>query len=82
VYGFEGSVDRSDCSLPICLAGQYLNASRNACTPCPRGYYQVNKIKLNNLEVFKAEVNLPTNKKKAKKDGENTWTLDSHWSKE
>jgi len=36
----SGSSEVSDCSLPICLAGQYLNASTNVCTLCPRGSYQ------------------------------------------
>ena len=34
------STQVSQCSLPICTPGQYLNATLNACTPCPRGYYQ------------------------------------------
>jgi len=36
----QGSVESSACSLPICLAGQYLNATMNACTLCPQGFYQ------------------------------------------
>jgi hypothetical protein len=36
----QGSVSYSDCSLPICAAGQYLNATVNACTECNPGFYQ------------------------------------------
>jgi len=36
----QGSVERSDCSLPICRKGTYLNATTNSCTPCARGNYQ------------------------------------------
>jgi len=35
-----GSTEASACSLPICTPGNYLNATLNSCTPCPRGYYQ------------------------------------------
>ncbi len=35
-----GSTEAGECSLPICTPGNYLNATLNACTPCPRGYYQ------------------------------------------
>ena len=36
----SGSITPGDCSLPICLSGQYLNATTNACTPCAIGFYQ------------------------------------------
>jgi len=36
----QGSISYSDCSLPICAAGQYLNATINACTECNPGFYQ------------------------------------------
>merc|ERR1719444_550058 len=35
-----GSTAASDCSLPICLAGQYLDAVTNECTLCGLGFYQ------------------------------------------
>ena len=41
-----GSTEASACSLPICTPGNYLNATLNSCTPCPRGYYQVNKSQI------------------------------------
>lgn len=36
-----GSTAASDCSLPICLAGEYLDAVTNECTLCGLGFYQV-----------------------------------------
>ena len=36
----DGSFSEEDCNLPICKSGQYLNATVNSCTPCPRGSYQ------------------------------------------
>jgi len=36
----DGSFSEEDCNLPICTSGQYLNATVNSCTPCPRGSYQ------------------------------------------
>ena len=36
-----GSTASSDCSLPICLAGEYLDAVTNQCTLCGLGFYQV-----------------------------------------
>jgi len=35
-----GSVSVADCNLPICVAGEYLNASDNVCRECPLGQYQ------------------------------------------
>ena len=35
-----GAVEGSECTVPICVAGMYLNATTNSCTACPRGYYQ------------------------------------------
>ena len=35
-----GSASEADCSLPICVAGQFLSASDNLCQPCPLGQYQ------------------------------------------
>ena len=35
-----GSGAASDCSLPICLAGEYLDAVTNECTLCALGFYQ------------------------------------------
>jgi len=36
----SGSTSESDCSLPVCVAGQYLNAADNQCQACPIGQYQ------------------------------------------
>jgi len=35
-----GSVSISDCSLPICLPGEFLSAKDNSCVLCPLGQYQ------------------------------------------
>ena len=35
-----GSVNESSCSLPICVAGQYLSAQDDSCKLCPIGTYQ------------------------------------------
>ena len=35
-----GSTSEADCSLPVCVAGQYLNAADNQCQACPMGQYQ------------------------------------------
>ena len=36
----SGASSASDCSLPICLAGHYLDALTNECTMCQPGFYQ------------------------------------------
>jgi len=36
----EASESADDCNIPVCLAGQFLNASDNACQACPVGTYQ------------------------------------------
>lgn len=36
----QGSTTSKDCSLPICLTGNYLNATTNKCVPCGQGFYQ------------------------------------------
>jgi len=36
----SGSTAESDCNLPICVPGQYLNATNNQCQACPMGQYQ------------------------------------------
>ena len=38
----KGSKIVEDCSLPICLAGTYLNGSLNQCIKCKKGLYQPN----------------------------------------
>lgn len=38
-----GSVERRQCSLVLCQAGQYLNVTSERCQDCPRGYYQPNQ---------------------------------------
>jgi len=35
-----GGVIKAECSLPICQAGNYLNAASNTCVPCNFGFYQ------------------------------------------
>lgn len=36
-----GAKTEADCNLPICVPGQYLNATtNNQCQPCPMGQYQ------------------------------------------
>ena len=35
-----GASQETDCSLPICVTGQYLDAKTNVCTNCERGFYQ------------------------------------------
>jgi len=37
-----GSKSLDDCSIPICVAGHYLNATYNDCVPCEVGKYQSN----------------------------------------
>merc|ERR1711963_233350 len=35
-----GSTSEADCSVPVCVAGQFLNATDNQCQACPIGTYQ------------------------------------------
>jgi len=35
-----GSISEEDCNLPVCVPGQYLNATNNQCQACPVGTYQ------------------------------------------
>jgi len=36
----SGSTSEADCNLPICIPGQYLNATENRCAACQMGTYQ------------------------------------------
>jgi len=35
-----GSTSEADCSVPVCVAGQFLNATDNQCQACPIGTFQ------------------------------------------
>merc|ERR1712158_169831 len=35
-----GSTSEADCSVPVCIAGQFLNATDNQCQACPIGTFQ------------------------------------------
>jgi len=41
--GGKGSKTIGDCNLPICIPGQYLNATENKCKLCEVGTYQPSK---------------------------------------
>jgi len=38
-----GSIERRQCSLVLCSAGQYLNVTNDRCQECPRSSYQPNQ---------------------------------------
>lgn len=38
-----GSIERRQCNLILCSAGQYLNVTNDRCQECPKGYYQPNQ---------------------------------------
>eukprot|EP00096_Caligus_rogercresseyi_P005025 TRINITY_DN1980_c0_g2_i1.p1 TRINITY_DN1980_c0_g2~~TRINITY_DN1980_c0_g2_i1.p1 ORF type:complete len:2992 (-),score=731.35 TRINITY_DN1980_c0_g2_i1:531-9380(-) len=46
----NGSKTQSDCAIPICPPGSYLNQTLNECSLCPKGYYQDQSQQLNCLQ--------------------------------
>ncbi|XP_040577922.1 uncharacterized protein uif [Lepeophtheirus salmonis] len=46
----NGAKTLSDCIIPICLPGTFLNQTLNECVLCPKGYYQDQVQQLNCIE--------------------------------